>query len=80
MIFPIPPNTSFGRGKAVFYAAISQEDATHLQKMVSMFKEENLNWGAIQVVVIDKDFTEWNILKSEFPNAVILIVLSMACH
>ena len=37
----------FGRAKVVFYAAISQENGAHLQKMVSMFKEENLNWGAI---------------------------------
>jgi len=37
-----------------------------------MFKEENLNWKAICVVVIDKDFTEWSVLEAEFPNTVIL--------
>ena len=62
----------FGRGRVVFYAAVCQEDAAHLQKMVCMFKEENLNWKAICVVVIDKDFTEWSVLEAEFPNAVIL--------
>ena len=62
----------FGKGRVVFYAAISQEDAAHLQKMINMFKEENSNWSSTQVVVIDKDFTEWNILKVEFPNVAIL--------
>ena len=62
----------FGRGKAVFYAAVCHEDAVHLQKMVQMFKEENSNWSHVRVVVIDKDFMEWTILEAEFPNAVIL--------
>lgn len=28
----------FGKGKVIFYAAVCEEDATHLQKIVQMFK------------------------------------------
>lgn len=62
----------FGKGRVVFYAATCEEDATHLQKMVQMFKESNPKWNSIWIVVIDKDFTEWKVLKNEFPDATIL--------
>ena len=62
----------FGKGRVVFYAATCEEDATHLQKMVQMFKESNPNWNSIRIVVIDKDFTEWKVLKEELPDATIL--------
>ena len=41
--------------------------------MINMLKEVNSNWSATQVVVIDKDFTKWSVLKDEFPNAAILL-------
>ena len=62
----------FGHGRNVFYAATAQEDATHLQKIVQLFKETNEPWKSIGVIIIDKDFTEYKVLKEEFPNAVIL--------
>ena len=62
----------FGKGRVIFYAATCEEDATHLQKMVQMFKESNTKWNSIRIVVIDKDFTEWKVLKDEFPDATIL--------
>ena len=36
------------------------------------FKEENSSWSSVCVVIIDKDFTEWRILKQEFPDATVL--------
>ena len=36
------------------------------------FKENNPNWSLLRVIVIDKDFTEWKILKEEFPNSQVL--------
>ena len=62
----------FGHGRNVFYAATAQEDATHLQRIVQSFKEQNSAWASVRVIIIDKDFTEWKVLKEEFPNAVIL--------
>ena len=41
------------------------------QKIVQMFKESNWNWNSICIVVIDKDFTEWKVLKEELPDATI---------
>ena len=55
----------------VFYAATAQEDATHLRKIIQLFKEKNEQWESVNVI-IDKDFTEYKVLKEEFPNAVIL--------
>lgn len=54
------------------YAATAQEDATHLQKIIQLFKEKNEKWESVSVVIIDKDFTEYKVLKEEFPNAIIL--------
>jgi len=62
----------FGKGRVIFYAAVCEEDQTHLQKMVQMFKESNSKWNSVRIVVIDKDFTEWKVLKDEFPDAMIL--------
>ena len=36
------------------------------------FKECNPTWSIVTVIIINKDFTEWEILKVEFPNATIL--------
>lgn len=44
----------------------------HLQKIMQSFKEENSAWPSVGVIVVDKDFTEWKILKEEFPEASIL--------
>ena len=62
----------FGHGRNVFYAATAQEDTTHLQKIVQLFKEKNELWESVSVIVIDKDFTEYKVLKEEFPNAIVL--------
>ena len=62
----------FGHGQNIFYAATAKEDAVHLQKIVELFKSENADWESVRVIIIDKDFSEYKILRQEFPNAVIL--------
>ena len=53
------------------YAATAQ-DVTHLQKNSSTVQEENELWESVGVIIIDKDFTEYKVLKEEFPNAIVL--------
>ena len=35
-------------------------------------QRENEHWDSVHVIIIDMDFTEFKVLKDEFPNAVIL--------
>ena len=53
----------FRHGRNVFYAATAQEDTTHLQKIIQLFKEKNEQWESVRVIVIDKNFTEYKILS-----------------
>ena len=62
----------FGHGRAVHYAATTEEDTEHLQKIVQSFKDENSAWSDIHAIMVDKDFTEWKVLKEEFPDAKLL--------
>ena len=62
----------FGHGYNCFYAATAQEDGAHLQQILQSFKEENDAWKKVRVIIIDKDFTEYKVLKEEFPKVVIL--------
>ena len=51
---------------------MQQEDAMHLQRIIQLFKEKNEQWNSVRMIIIDKDFTDYKVLKEEFPNAVIL--------
>ena len=51
----------FGHGRVVFYAAVSEETA-ELETVIQAFKEANPASNQIQVIVIDKDFTEHRVL------------------
>ena len=62
----------YGHGQVVHYAATSSEDSNHIESIMQSFKECNPTWSMVSVIIIDKDFTEWEILKVEFPNATIL--------
>ena len=52
----------FGHGRVVFYAAVSEETAEQLETVIQAFKEANPASNQIQVIVIDKDFTEHRVL------------------
>ncbi len=62
----------FGYGRNVFYAATAEENAPHLLKIIQSFKASNSSWSQVQVIVIDKDFTELQTLQQEFPRAKVL--------
>ena len=62
----------FGHGRVVQYAATAEEDVLHIRKIMQTFKEENPAWTSVHVIVVDKDFTEWKVLKEEFPEATVL--------
>ena len=55
----------YGHGWVVYYAATTGEGALHLQKIMQSFKEENSSWSSVRGIIIDKDFTEWRILKNK---------------
>ena len=61
----------FGHGQNIFYAATAK-DAIHLQKIVELFKSKNADWESVHVIIIDKDFSQYKILRQVFPSAVIL--------
>ena len=62
----------YGHGRVVYYAATIEEDTLRLRKMMQCFKESNPKFTSTLVVVIDKDFAEWKMLREEFPNSVVL--------
>ena len=62
----------FGHGRVVQYAATTEEDVEHIRKIFQTFKDDNPSWTSVRVIVVDKDFTEWKVLKEEFPDATIL--------
>ena len=69
----------FGHGRVVFYAAVSEETAEQLETVTQAFKEANPASNQIQVIVIDKDFTEHRVLSEAFPQAKILF-LPISCY
>ena len=71
-LYCIMVEDGYGHGCVVFYAATTEEDTLHLRKMMQCFKDTNPKWSAIQVVVVDKDFAEWKMLREELPNAEVL--------
>ena len=58
---------------ATFLTAVETEVA--IMKMVKAFKSHNANCTCTTAIVSDKDFTERNVFKREFPNASLVICL-----
>ena len=56
-------------GELFFYAAISEETANQLEIVVKAFKEANPASNRVQIIVIDKDFTQHRVLITGFPQA-----------
>ena len=63
----------YGHGRTAFYAATTEETGQHLSAIVKAFKDCNPSYSKIKVIVIDKDFTEIAVLKSELPDATVLL-------
>ena len=46
-----------------------------IEKFITTFKKNNLNYHYIQTIMVDKDLTEVELLKKHFPNASIELCL-----
>ena len=71
-LYCIMAEDGYGHGRVVFFAATTEEDASHLQKIFQSFKDENSAWQSVRVIIVDKDFSEWKVLREEFPSATVL--------
>ena len=59
-------------GKMFFMLQQQEKMVSICQKLQNCSKSKNSDWGSVQVIIIDKDFSEYKVLQQEFPNAVIL--------
>lgn len=66
---------SNGQSEIVASFLTSVETEVAILKMVKSFKLHNANWSATKAIVTDKDFTERNVFKKEFPSASLVICL-----
>ena len=66
---------SNGQSEIVAVFLTSIETKVAIMKMVKAFKSHNSNWNATTAIVTDKDFTERDVFKQEFPNASLVICL-----
>ena len=64
-----------GQSKIVAVFLTSLETEVAISKMIKAFKSHNSKWIATTAIVTDKDFTERNVFKKEFPNASLVICL-----
>ena len=53
----------------------SLETEVAISKMIKAFKSHNSKWIVTTVIVTDRNFTECNVFKKEFPNASFVICL-----
>ena len=66
---------SNGQSEIVAVFLTSVETRVAIVKMVKAFKSHNSKWIATTAIVSDKDFTERDVFKQEFPNASLIICL-----
>lgn len=66
-----------GNGESEIIAVwmIVTEDCASISQMAEIFKKYNPNWEKTKTIMSDKDFIERDALKSQFPEATILICL-----
>ena len=64
-------------GELFFMQLFQRKLLKQLETVVKAFKEANPASNRVQVIVIDKDFTEHKVLTTGFPKATILFFSSM---
>ena len=64
-----------GESEIVALWMVMSEDVISIKQMAQIFKKHNPNWSKTRTIMSDKDFIERDVLKSEFPQASILICL-----
>jgi len=66
---------SNGQSEVVGYCILTSEDLETVTHMASVFKQHNPNWTNIKCIMADKDFTERNVFREQFPQSKILICI-----
>jgi hypothetical protein len=56
------------QGQYVQHNLLVRETKANMLHAIHTFKKNNPNWSMVQVIVIDKDFTEISVLQEEFPH------------
>ncbi|KAE9242549.1 hypothetical protein PF004_g6550 [Phytophthora fragariae] len=72
-LFSFMVHDSFGHGQHVQHALLTDERTETLRHAIKQFKSCNPAWPQIRCVIVDKDFTEIGVFKSELPEARILL-------
>ena len=58
---------------------VEEESKEVISSVVNKFKEKNKPWSKTVVIMSDKDFTERESFSSCFPDAKLLIAMSLLC-
>eukprot|EP00102_Acyrthosiphon_pisum_P020606 XP_016657816.1 PREDICTED: zinc finger SWIM domain-containing protein 1-like [Acyrthosiphon pisum] len=66
---------SNGLSEIVGFCLLTSEDQENVSDMASTFKKHNPQWKNIKCIMADKDFTERNVFKQQFPSSQILICI-----
>jgi len=66
---------SNGQSEVVGYCILTSEDLETVTHMASVFKQHNPRWTEIKCIMADKDFTERNVFREQFPQSKILICI-----
>ncbi|KAG3233188.1 hypothetical protein PI124_g21734 [Phytophthora idaei] len=72
-LFRFMMTDKFGSGTFAQHSLIDGETRANMRNVISAFKRNNEAWSAVNVVVIDKDFTELSTLEDEFPEASVIL-------
>ena len=68
-----------GNGESIIIClwVVQSEDKETITSLLVEFKTHNENWPLIKCVMSDKDMTERNVIKEQFPQASLLICLTL---
>lgn len=72
-IFSKMAHDVFRKGQYVQHAVMQNERSETLMTAINAFNDHNPDWRKLQVVVVDKDFTEISVLSVAFPTVQILL-------
>ncbi|ETM98223.1 hypothetical protein PPTG_19731 [Phytophthora nicotianae INRA-310] len=68
-LFSFMVHDVFGKGQYVHHALVDSEEKDNLRRVVEIFKENNPEWGKIQLFMSDKAIHQKDVLRDEFPDA-----------
>ena len=66
---------SNSQSEIVSVCILTCEDCDSIRWMMGAFKKHNQNWNRARVIMADKDIKERDSVKTEFPDATVLICL-----